>query len=222
MESSLIVVAKKPEPGFTKTRLCPPFTPEEAAEFYHCLMLDTLELTARVQGVAHCVAYTPPQARAYFQSLVPEGFSLVAQKGVDLGERLANTLADRFERGYRKVVIMNSDGPTLPPVYLEEAFSQLGHFDVTLGIGHDGGYYLIGMKQPQPALFKDISWSSKKVVSQTLAVCRRLQLNVYRLPQWHDVDVVDDLQQLRRDLEKNPATAPRTKAYLKHWHTHKI
>ncbi|MGB9441337.1 MAG: DUF2064 domain-containing protein, partial [Desulfobacterales bacterium] len=121
MDASLIVVAKKPEPGFTKTRLCPPFTPQEAAQFYRCLMLDTLELAARVQGVEHCLAYTPIGAYAYFQELVPEGFSLIPQQGVDLGERLANTLADRFQRGYRKVAVMNSDGPTLPLPYLEQA-----------------------------------------------------------------------------------------------------
>ena len=55
MDASLIVVAKRPEPGFTKTRLCPPFTPAEAAQFYRCLMLDTLELVSRLQGVAHAL-----------------------------------------------------------------------------------------------------------------------------------------------------------------------
>ena len=217
MDASLIVVAKKPEPGFTKTRLCPPFTPQEAAQFYRCLMLDTLELAARVQGVEHCVAYAPVGARSYFQSLVPEGFSLIPQQGTDLGERLANTLADRFQQGYRKVVVMNSDGPTLPLPYLEEAFRQLQHYDVSLGMGHDGGYYLIGMKQLQPELFENIAWSSDQVIFQTLDVCRRLQLKVHRLPQWYDVDVCDDLQQLRSDLTKNPTAALRTGAYLRHW-----
>ena len=217
MDASLIVVAKKPEPGFTKTRLCPPFTAQEAAQFYRCLMLDTLALAARVQGVEHCVAYAPVGARSYFQSLVPEGFSLIPQQGTDLGERLANTLADRFQQGYRKVVVMNSDGPTLPLPYLEEAFRQLQHYDVSLGMGHDGGYYLIGMKQLHPELFENIAWSSDQVISQTLDTCRRLQLKVHQLPQWYDVDVADDLQQLRSDLAKNPTAALRTGAYLRHW-----
>ena len=218
MDASLIVVAKKPEPGFTKTRLCPPFTPQEAAEFYRCLMLDTLELAARVQGVEHCLAYAPTGAQPYFQSLVPEGFSLIPQQGADLGMRLANTLADRFQRGYRKVVVMNSDGPTLPLSYLEQAFRQLQQCDVSLGMGHDGGYYLIGMNQMRPELFENIAWSSDRVISQTLDVCRRLQLKVHRLPQWYDVDVGEDLQQLRSDLVKNPTAAPRTGAYLRRWH----
>ena len=218
MDASLIVVAKKPEPGFTKTRLCPPFTPQEAAEFYRCLMLDSLELAARVQGVEHCLAYAPVGARSYFQSLVPKGFSLIPQQGADLGERLANTLADRFQHGHRKAVVMNSDGPTLPLPYIEQAFRQLQHYDVSLGMGHDGGYYLIGMKQMQLELFENIAWSSDRVISQTLDTCRRLQLKVHRLPQWYDVDVADDLQLLQSDLAKNPTVAPRTGAYLRRWH----
>ena len=217
MDASLIVVAKKPNPGFTKTRLCPPFTLQEAAQFYRCLLLDTLELATRVQGVEHCLAYAPLEAHSYFRNLVPGGFSLIPQQGADLGERLANTLADRFQHGFRKVVVMNSDGPTLPLTYLEQAFKQLQHNDISLGVGHDGGYYLIGMKQMQAELFENIAWSSDRVVYQTLDACRRLQLKVHRLPQWYDVDVIEDLKQLRCDLAKNPTAAPRTEAYLRRW-----
>ena len=181
-------------------------------------MLDTLELAARVEGVEHCLAYAPVGARTYFQNLVPEGFSLIPQLGADLGERLANSLADRFQHGCRKVVVMNSDGPTLPLPYLEQAFRQLQHYDVSLGMGHDGGYYLIGMKQMQPELFENIAWSSDRVIFQTLDICRRLQLKVHRLPQWYDVDVGEDLQKLRSDLVKNPGVAPRTGAYLRRWY----
>ncbi len=217
MDASLIVVAKKPEPGFTKTRLCPPFTPQEAAQFYRCLMLDTLNLAQQVEGVEHCVAYAPTEARSYFQNLVPSGFSLIPQQGANLGERLSNALSDRFQSGYQKVVIMNSDGPTLPLTYLERAFRQLEQHDISLGIGHDGGYYLIGMNQFQPDLFENITWSSDQVFSQTLDTCRRLRLRVYRLPQWYDVDIDDDLRHLRKDLAKNPAAAPHTEAYLRRW-----
>ena len=180
-------------------------------------MLDTLELAARVQGVEHCLAYAPPEARSYFEKLVPGDFSLIPQQGADLGERLANTLADRFQHGYQKVVVMNSDGPTLPLPYLEQAFRQLQHCDVSLGMGHDGGYYLIGMKQMQPELFENIAWSSDRVINQTLDACRHLRLKVHQLPQWYDVDVVEDLQQLRFDLAENPAAAPRSADFLRHW-----
>jgi rSAM/selenodomain-associated transferase 1 len=214
MDAALIVVAKKPEPGYTKTRLCPPFTPQEAAEFYRCLMLDTLELASRLENVHHTLAYTPPDAHSYFQSLIPNGFTLMPQLGADLGERLANALDHHFELGYRRVVIMNSDGPTLPLTHLAEAFAGLDHADITLGMGHDGGYYLIGMKRPQPALFEGIAWSTERVIPQTIAACHSLGLQVHHVPEWYDVDVETDLDRLRHDLKQDPASAPRTLAFL--------
>jgi rSAM/selenodomain-associated transferase 1 len=215
MDNALVVVAKKPIPGQTKTRLCPPFSPESAAEFYRCLMLDTLALMSRLETADRIIAFTPESARPYFESLAPNGFCLVPQQGNDLGERLANALRHHFDLGYRRVVIMNSDGPTLPLACLESAFSGLESADVTLGPGHDGGYYLIGMKRQYPALFRGITWSSEKVIPQTLEICRREGLSVHRLPEWYDVDVAADLELLRRDLARNPATGSHTWAFLK-------
>lgn len=214
MENALIVVVKEPVPGFTKTRLSPPLTPQTAAEFYRCLMLDTFALMTRLEFADCTVAYTPASARGYFETLVPNGFRLVPQCGTDLGERLANALTHHLDLGYRRAVIMNSDGPTLPLAYLEEAFLGLGTADVTLGPGHDGGYYLIGMKQPHPDLFHGIAWSTEQVIPQTLAICRRLGLAVHQLPEWYDVDVAADLARLHRDLARDPDSAPRTWAFL--------
>jgi rSAM/selenodomain-associated transferase 1 len=215
MDNALIVVAKEPLAGSTKTRLCPPFTAESAAEFYRRLLLDTLALMSRLAIADHSLAYTPASAQAHFRALAPNGFRLVPQQGADLGERLANALAYHFDLGYGRVVIMNSDGPTLPLACLEESFSGLGHADITLGPGHDGGYYLIGMKQFHPELFQRIAWSTEHVIHQTLEACRRLGLTVHQLPEWYDVDVEADLDRLRRDLAQNPAAAPLTWAFLR-------
>ena len=214
MPNALIVVAKEPVPGQTKTRLSPPFAPGSAAEFYRCLLLDTLALTARLEGADRTVAYTPARARDYFEGILPNGFRLVPQQGADLGQRLAHALGQHFELGYRRVAIMNSDGPTLPLTCLEEAFSALDQADVTLGPGHDGGYYLIGMKRLHPELFQDIAWSTEQVVPQTLAACHRLGLSGCLLPEWYDVDVAADLERLLRDLQRDPTLAPHTRAFL--------
>jgi rSAM/selenodomain-associated transferase 1 len=208
--NALIVVAKEPVPGRTKTRLCPPLSPEAAADLYRCLLLDTFALVQRLESVDHSLAYTPASARDYFARLSPNGFRLVPQKGADLGERLSNALAQHFEIGYRRVVIMNSDGPTLPSACLVEAFSGLDRAGITLGPGHDGGYYLIGMKRLHPELFQGIDWSTEQVIPQTLAVCRRLGLSVHQLPEWYDVDVAADLERLRGDLHREPELAPCT------------
>jgi hypothetical protein len=217
MDAALIVVAKEPVSGLTKTRLCPPFTPESAAEFYHCLMLDTLALASSVEGVDRVIAYAPPGAHGYFREQVPNGFRLVPQEGDDLGRRLANALSHHLDLGYQRVVIMNSDGPTLPLACLEEAFSGLEDADVTLGPSYDGGYYLIGMKRLHAELFQGISWSTEHVFVQTLARCRQSGLLVHRLPKWYDVDVGADLDRLHRDLDRNPQVAPCTWAFLQRW-----
>jgi len=216
MPNALIVVAKEPVPGQTKTRLTPPFAPESAAEFYRCLLLDTLALMGRLEGADLTVAYTPAGAIAYFAGIVPNGFRLMPQQGADLGQRLAHALGSHFELGYRRVAIMNSDGPTLPLACLEEAFSALDRADITLGPGHDGGYYLIGMKRPHPELFRAVAWSTDQVIAQTLAICHRLGLSVHHLPEWYDVDVAADLERLHHDLQRDPTLAPHTRAFLQH------
>ena len=214
-DQALIVVAKEPQPGRTKTRLCPPLTPASAAGFYRCLLLDTLALVQRLEAADHTLAYTPATARNYFARLSPNSFRLVPQVGADLGQRLANALGHHFDLGYRRAVIMNSDGPTLPLACLEQAFAGLDGADVTLGPGHDGGYYLIGMKRLHAELFQGIDWSTERVIPQTLAICRRLGLAVHQLPEWYDVDVAEDLERLRRDLAGDPASAPCTWAFLR-------
>jgi rSAM/selenodomain-associated transferase 1 len=178
-------------------------------------MLDTVGLAAKLHFTDHTLAYTPPKALSYFRNLLPDGFRLVEQRGATLGERLVNALAHHFSLGYQRVVIMNSDGPTLPLAHLQEAFSRLDRADITLGMGHDGGYYLIGMKRLQPELFQGIAWSTERVIPQTLDICHRLQLTVHQLPEWYDVDVAADLVRLCHDLAQNPKWAPRTYAFLK-------
>jgi len=217
MDNALIVVAREPVPGSTKTRLCPPFTPESAAEFYRRLLLDTLTLMSRLEAADHVVAYTPDDARAYFANLVPNGFRLIPQQGADLGERLSSALRHHFDLGYRRVVVMNSDGPTLPLTCLEAAFSGLDQADVTLGPGHDGGYYLIGMKRLHAELFQGIAWSTEHVLEQTLVACRRLGLTAHELPLWYDIDVAADLERLRQDVASDPSCAPQTWAFLRRW-----
>ena len=214
MENALIVVAKEPVPGLTKTRLCPPFTPEDAAEFYRCLLLDTLELMKRFDLADRSMAYTPLEALSSFIEIAPESFHLFPQAGANLGERLAHALDHHFQLGYRRVAVMNSDGPTLPLAFLEEAFSSLDSADVTLGPGHDGGYYLIGMKRLHAELFDGIPWSTEQVVPQTLAVCRRLGLKVHLLSEWYDVDVAADLDRLTADLARRRSAASCTWQFL--------
>lgn len=209
----LLTVAKRPEPGRTKTRLHDGFAPTEAAEIYRCLLLDTFRLMGQAPAVRPVVAFTPDDAHDYFRALAPPHFDLLAQRGRDLGERLPNALGHFLALpGVQRAVIMNSDGPTLPVAYLVEAFAALVQHDVVLGPGADGGYYLIGMSRLHRGLFENITWSTDLVVDETLANVRRLGLSVHLLPVWYDVDVADDL---RRILADGPDAAPETYAAVR-------
>ncbi len=79
-------------------------------------------------------------------------------------------------------MIVDSDSPTLPSEYLGQSFKKLKNADVVLGPTEDGGYYLIGLTNPQPELFKGISWSTDSVLEQTTAQAKKHNLKVKLLP----------------------------------------
>ena len=213
--NALLVIAKRPTPGQTKTRLTPPLTAEQAAALYECFLVDTLDLVRRVPKMDPLIAYLPSEARAYFAGLAPD-FGLVLQGGAGLGERLDNALTGCLNRGYERVVIMNSDGPTLPAAYLERAFEALcDGADVILGPSADGGYYLIGVRQPVPRLLRGVRMSTPTVLADTLALAAVDGLRAELLPAWYDVDEAADLARLARELaDAPPEVAPRTRAFL--------
>jgi glycosyltransferase A (GT-A) superfamily protein (DUF2064 family) len=94
-------------------------------------------------------------------------------------------------------VLIGSDSPDLPLTFLKRAFQRLKHRDVVIGPAMDGGYYLIGLRAPTPALFEGIEWGSARVLSQTMAIIAREKLTVALLPPWYDVDDAQSLELLR-------------------------
>ncbi len=212
---ALLVVAKQPAAGQTKTRLTPPFLPEEAAALYECFLQDTLDLIRRVPDVQPAIAYLPAHATGYFAALAPD-FELLLQQGPDLGARLDHALTSYLARGFERVAIMNSDGPTLPVAYLTAAFDQLRDgADAVLGPAEDGGYYLIGLKRPAPRLLREVRMSTPTVLADTLKLAAEEGLAVSLLPSWYDVDDMAALDRLRVELASASAeVAPSTRRFL--------
>jgi rSAM/selenodomain-associated transferase 1 len=209
------MVAKRPAPGRTKTRLTPPLQPEQAAALYECFLRDTVELMRQVPGVQPAIAYLPAEERAYFEALAP-GFELIRQEGNDLGERLDNALNHYLSRDYTRVTIMNSDGPNLPVAFVAGAFQALDDgADVVLGPSDDGGYYLIGLRRPAPRLLREVRMSTPEVLAHTLHLADQENLRVALLPAWYDVDDSDSLARLRAELAEAPSGVARhTRAML--------
>ncbi|MEP7137400.1 MAG: TIGR04282 family arsenosugar biosynthesis glycosyltransferase [Chloroflexota bacterium] len=200
-KNALIVVAKQPAPGQTKTRLSPPLTPEQASGLYECFLLDTLDQMRQVDEAQRVIAYLPLEARDYFHRFASD-FELVPQNGQDLGERLDHALTGYLSAGYERAVIMDSDSPTLPSNYLSQAFTALADgADVVLGPCDDGGYYLIGIKKPAPRLLREVQMSTPTVTADTIALAHEEDLNVRLLPVWYDVDDASSLMRLMNEIE---------------------
>lgn len=191
----VVIVAKEPIAGKVKTRLSPEISPKDAAGLYRCFLLDRIKGIGAMTGVDRAVAFTPEDAIGAFNALPLDGFELFPQRGADLGERLNNIFVDKLANGYDAVSIVDSDSPDLPTRLISESLQLLlsKQAEVVFGPCHDGGYYLVGMRKPNPELFSNIPWSTAGVLSLSLKKSRVLGLNVKLLSFWNDLDTFEDL-----------------------------
>jgi len=213
---AVAVMTKVPGMTVVKSRLHESLGAERATELYRCFLLDRLGAVAALRDISGAVAFTPPEAEALMRTLAPSALTLVPQRGMDLGERLSNILADLLGRGHAGAIAVDSDSPTLPMAYVAEAAKVLcsGRCDVVLGPCEDGGYYLVGLRVPQPALFEGIPWSTDAVFAMTLDKARARGLSVHLLPQWFDVDTEADLRRLHADMKTSTHSPRRTYAFV--------
>jgi rSAM/selenodomain-associated transferase 1 len=215
--SAVAIMAKAARQGEVKTRLCPPLSPPQAAELYRCFLLDKIAQVNALTEAMPVVSYSPANAKAWFELLTPAHFILVPQLGNDLGDRLLSTFEHLFRLGYTQVLAIDSDTPTLPMAFLTRALTQLAHptTDVVLGPTEDGGYYLIGLRQPYPQLFERMPWSTARVLPETVRRSAAEGLRVTCVEAWFDIDTPADLSRLTAslaDLDHNQA--PHTRRYL--------
>ena len=228
---ALAVMTRAPLPGSCKTRLVPPLKPNEAAELSARFLRDTCDNIVSVtwdKPAAGVAVYTPAGAESFFDKLLPRSFGRIAQRGSLFGDRLFHATEDLFALGYDSVCLIDSDSPTLPPAFLQAAISELARPGdrVVFGPAEDGGYYLIGLKKIHRQLFEQIDWSTSRVLVQSVARAKEIDLPVTLLPSWFDVDDEAALRQLcyelflknrRRAPQSLPVAyqAPHTRAYLK-------
>ncbi len=212
---AVVVMAKEPRPGRTKTRLVPALTAEAAAGLYECFLRDALDHARSVVDATQLVAVWPPGSDGYFERLAPD-FGQVTQQGSSLSERLESVLTRCSQDGFGQVVAINSDSPTLPQGRVAAAFAALDDdaVDVCLGPAHDGGYYLIGWKRTHPRLVRDVTMSTPRVLDDTLRLAAELGLGVRLLEPWYDVDRPADLDRMERELHTTTDTARHTRRFL--------
>ena len=152
MKPAVAVMVKAPDFGPVKSRLHAALTPERATALYRCFLLDRLDAIAGLGGVEPVLAFTPPEGRQSLAALAPPGFQLIAQRGADLGERLANLLAGLLAEGHCGAMAIDSDSPTLPMPYVMEAASDLERGGLTSSWGRvrTGGTTSLDCGSPSP------------------------------------------------------------------------
>lgn len=151
------------------------------------------------------VHFDPPEKQheveAWLRPLLPENAKFVPQNPGDLGARLAHAFSKTFADGFQKAAVIGSDCVELNGETFGTAFQKLEGHDCVLGPTDDGGYYLLGLKATQPALFQNIAWSTEQTFAQTLDRARDAGLTVALLPQLRDVDTESDWKIAERYLE---------------------
>jgi rSAM/selenodomain-associated transferase 2/rSAM/selenodomain-associated transferase 1 len=197
MKERLIVFARAPVPGLVKTRLIPALGPQGAAEACRRLTERTIGWASRLdpggRGRVEVRTDDGTAAPAMAAARAGGGGRAVAQGDGDLGRRMARAFAEAFSSGARRVVLVGADLPDLTPAHIREAWRLLRGADLVLAPAFDGGYGLIGLGRPCPALFEDISWGSEKVFEQTLSRAAAAGLAAELLPPLRDVDRPEDL-----------------------------
>jgi rSAM/selenodomain-associated transferase 1 len=181
----ILVIAKAPLAGSSKTRLCPPCTGEQAAALAAAALADTLAAVAATE----CGGRTLVLAGEAGEWL-PEGFTVVPQCGGGLGERLAAA----FAGSEGAALLVGMDTPQLAPALLEAALARLAApgADAVLGPAEDGGYWAIGMREPRPEAFAGVPMSNARTAAHQRRRLRELGMAVEELPTLRDVDRWDD------------------------------
>jgi len=198
-KQALLIFTKNPVAGQVKTRLAATLGNAEALSIYKQLLLHTVSVTE----------YLPVDKFVFYSNHIQQEdvwngkhYSKELQQGNDLGERMKNAFSSIFQKGYDKAVIIGTDCPGLNAGIIMNTFAYLNLHDIAIGPAEDGGYYLLGMKQLYPGLFKNIKWSTNSVLGETISKCTALQLDYSLLPVLNDIDEEKDLQEFKLQTEK--------------------
>ncbi len=192
----IAIFAKAPVPGTAKTRLIPALGARGAARLHRQLVQHALTV-ARATAPGNVTLWCAPDAdHRFFRALARQKtIALAAQRGADLGARMRH--AFEHHTAHRATLLIGSDCPALTPTHLQDAANALhcGH-DAVFIPAEDGGYVVVGLRQPQAAVFADIDWGTPRVMAQTRARLAAAGLRWTELPALWDVDRPDDLPRL--------------------------
>jgi rSAM/selenodomain-associated transferase 1 len=193
----ILIFAKAPVPGKVKTRLAATLGEGEAARLYTAMVRHAVATAVEVE-LSPVRLYVEDAGHPLFAELREQfEIPLREQTGADLGARMEAALREALEEADYAVLI-GCDWPTVDAEYLERALRLLAEgAGVVLGPAEDGGYVLIGLRQPQPRLFAAIPWGTLEVLTVTRTRCHELGIEPQELQSRYDIDAEADLRRFR-------------------------
>lgn len=194
---AVLIMARAPRPGAVKTRLQPLLGAAGCARLQTALIAHTVALARRIAPSATYLALDPPDRSA----LPPhaDGVRLLAQHGDDLGARMSRAVDEARAEHEAPVLVIGTDAPTLGAVHLRAAVSALeAGVDAVFGPAQDGGYYLVGLREPAPELFTidPALWGGPHVLAASLHAAERGGLRTALLEPVRDLDTPADARAL--------------------------
>lgn len=190
---SILLYLKAPRRAYVKTRLAHTIGHERALATYRALVERQCRQLPENERIE--IHFTPNDADFEMRQWLGHDYHYYPQAEGELGPRLAHSVEAAFDRGAGTVLCIGGDCPQLCQTHFEQASATLNEgYDVVFGPSEDGGYYLIGLKSPQPKLFEDIPWSTRSTLDSSLQRAAELGLRVKLLETLYDIDEVNELE----------------------------
>jgi len=188
MTNALVIVfVKNIKLGTVKTRLARTIGDIGALEVYTELVSATEKATYTI----NC------DKRIYYSNSISDSHwqkeSKAIQEGDDLGKKMYNAFMDGFRAGYKKIILIGSDLPTINSNHINEGIDALNRTDIVFGPAEDGGYYLIGLNSMVPQIFQNKPWSQPELLDTTLQELQSLNKSISTLETLNDIDTYEDL-----------------------------
>jgi len=211
MKNALLVFLKYPQPGHVKTRLASELGDLEiATALYRDLAEWVLTEIFPLPGSYEVILYADPaHAIEDYHLWVGQDWRIRHQRGDDLGARMHRAITEVLEIGYDRVAVIGTDCIGMNQAFIESVFDQLERHDLVIGPSNDGGYYLLGCREPSPWLFEDIAWSTETVLGTTLDRIEAEGKTLFQLEERLDIDTVEDLTLFREGLSPDSYLASR-------------
>lgn len=187
--NALLIFTRNPELGKVKTRLAKTIGNEKALTVYKDLLLHTRNETQAID----CDKFV------FYDSEIVEddiwsgtSYQKKLQSNGDLGQRMHDAFKTLFEMGYQNCIIVGSDLFDLKAIIIENAFKELLNYEVVIGPAEDGGYYLLGLKKDDHAIFQNKDWGTASVFKATMRDLENKKVGL--LDTLNDIDTFEDLE----------------------------